>query len=75
MRGILLSAVSPSVPDIDVTGLTSSVSGFLSNNFNTENLLVIIAAALGISVGLVLLWFGFNFIKRKLMGALKKGKL
>ena len=74
MRGFL-TAVTPSVPDVDVSGLTSSVSGFLSNNFNTDNLLVIIAAALGVSIGLVLLWFGYGFIKRKLMGALRKGKL
>lgn len=71
----MLTAVTPTVADVDVSGLTSSVSGFLSGNFNTQNLLIIIAAALGISVSLVLLWFGFNYIKRKLMGALKKGKL
>lgn len=71
----VLTAVAPSVPTVDVSGLTSSVSGFLSGNFNTENLLIIIAAALGISIGLVLLWFGYGYIKRKLMGALKKGKL
>lgn len=75
MRGVMLSAVTPSVPEIDVSGLTSSVSGFLSGNFNTENLLIIIAAALGVSIGLVLLWFGYGFIKRKLMGALRKGKI
>lgn len=73
--GKMLSAVSPSVPTVDVSELTTSVSGFLSGNFNTQNLLIIIAAALGISIGLVLLWFGYGFIKRKLMGALRKGRL
>lgn len=63
------------IPEVDVSGLTSSISGMLSQNFNTENLLILIAAALGISVGLVLLWFGYGFIKRKVMGALKKGRI
>ena len=66
---------APTVPEVNVSELTTSVSGFLTSNFNTQNLLIIIAAALGVSVGLALLWFGFNFIKRKLMGALKKGRV
>ena len=70
-----LTAVSPTVPEVNVSELTTSVSGFLSGNFNTQNLLIIIAAALGISVGLVLLWFGYGYIKGKLMGALRKGRM
>ena len=59
---------------VDVSGLMSSITGKLSD-FSTDNLIVIIGAVLGITVGLVLLWFGFNYAKRKLMGAMKKGKL
>lgn len=70
-----LTSVAPTVPEVNVSELTTSVSGFLANNFNTQNLLIIIAAALGISVGLALLWFGFGYIKGKLMGALKKGRI
>ena len=59
---------------VDVSGLMSSITGKLTD-FSTDNLIVIIGAVLGITVGLVLLWFGFNYAKRKLMGAMKKGKL
>lgn len=59
---------------VNVTGLMSSITGMLTD-FSTDNLIIIIGSVLGICVGLVLLWFGFNFAKRKLMGAMKKGKL
>lgn len=59
---------------VNVTELMSSITGKLAD-FSTDNLIIIIGAVLGITVGLVLLWFGFNYAKRKLMGAMKKGKL
>ena len=59
---------------VDVSGMISSITGQLGA-FSTDNLITIIGAAIGVSAGLVLLWFGYGFIKRKLMGALKKGKL
>lgn len=58
----------------DMSGLVSSVTGMLGD-FNTDNLIVLLTAGITICAGLVLLWFGFNYLKRKLMGALKKGKL
>lgn len=54
--------------------LLSGVTGALSD-FSTGNLTKILVAGVGIAAGLVLLWFGFNYVKRKLMGALRKGKL
>lgn len=54
--------------------LLSDVIGSLSD-FSTGNLTKILVAGVGIAAGLVLLWFGFNYVKRKLMGALRKGKL
>lgn len=54
--------------------LLDGVTGSLSD-FSTSNLTTIIVAGVGIAAGLVLLWFGFNYVRRKLMGALRKGKL
>lgn len=54
--------------------LLSGVTGSLSD-FSTGNLTKIIVAGVAIAAGLVLLWFGFNYVRRKLMGALRKGKL
>lgn len=59
---------------VDMSGLVSSVTGMLGD-FSTANLITLLTAGIGICAGLVLLWFGFNYLKRKLMGALKKGKL
>lgn len=59
---------------VDVDSLLSGVTGSLSD-FSTGNLTKILVAGVGIAGGLVLLWFGFGYIKRKLMGALRKGKL
>lgn len=59
------------------TGLStfiSSVTGALTD-FSTTNLATIIVAALGITVGLVLAWFAYRFISRKVSGALKRGRL
>lgn len=56
--------------DALLTGVTGSLS-----DFSTENLTKVLVAGVGIAAGLVLLWFGFNYVKRKLMGALRKGKL
>lgn len=59
---------------IDMETMMSSITGGLGA-FSTDNLIIIIAAVLGITVGPVLFWFGYNFAKRKLMGAVKKGRL
>lgn len=59
------------------TGLSTfitSVTGALTD-FSTTNLATVIVAALGITVGLVLAWFAYRFISRKVSGALKRGKL
>lgn len=59
---------------VDMSALLDGVTGSLSD-FSTGNATKIIVAGVGIAAGLVLLWFGFNYVKRKLMGALRKGKL
>lgn len=52
----------------------SSITGALSE-FTSSNLATILVAALGITVLLVLAWFAYRFITRKVSGAMKKGKL
>ena len=59
---------------INVTEIISTVTGMFTD-FSVTNLLLFIAAGVGISAGLVLAWFGVRFLTRKLMGALKKGRL
>lgn len=52
----------------------SSITGALTD-FTTGNLGTILVAALGITVGLAIAWFGYKFIVRKVSGAMKKGKI
>ena len=59
---------------IDVSEITTSVVGMFGD-FTPANLLLFIAAGVGIAGGLVLTWFGVRYLTRKLMGALKKGRL
>ncbi len=59
---------------VDVSEIVTSVTGMFSD-FSVSNLLVFLGAGVGIAAGLVLAWFGFKYLVRKLSGALKKGKL
>lgn len=70
----VITETIPEVGSISMSELTSTVTGMMGN-FSVTNLAILLAAGVGIAGGLVLLWFGFNYIKRKLMGALKGGKL
>ena len=59
---------------VNVSEIATSITGMFGD-FSTSNLLLFIGAGVGIAGGLVLTWFGVRFLTRKLMGALKKGKL
>lgn len=58
----------------DLNGFITSIKGALGD-FTTGNLATIIVAALGLTVGLAIAWFAYRFIKGKVSGAMKKGKL
>ena len=58
----------------DLSSFITSIKGALSD-FTTTNLATILVAALSITCGLAIAWFAFRFIKGKVAGALKKGKL
>lgn len=65
----------------DTGGVSSDLSGFITSikgaltDFSTTNLATILVAALSVSVGLAIAWFAFRFIKGKVVGAMKKGKV
>lgn len=59
---------------VDVSSYTTAITGALTD-FSVGNLQTILFAALGITVGLGIFWFGYRFIKRKVIGAMKKGTI
>ncbi len=56
------------------TTFISSITGALAD-FSLANLSAIIVAALGITVGLVIAWFAYRFITRKVSKAMHRGSL
>ncbi len=59
---------------VNVSEIATSVTGMFGD-FSVSNLLIFIGAGVGIAAALVLAWFGVRYLTRKLMGALKKGRL
>ena len=59
---------------VNVSEIISSVTGMFGD-FSVSNLLLFIGGGIALAAGLVLAWFGVRFLTRKLMAALKKGKL
>lgn len=51
-----------------------SIAGALSD-FTTTTLASVLVKGIGLAAGLVIAWFAFRFIKGKVLGALKKGKM
>lgn len=44
-------------------------------DFTTTNLSTVLVAGVTVSAGLVVAWFAYRFIIRKVSGAMKKGRL
>ena len=68
-------ALEATAPDIDVSAFTSTITQAFGKYFTTDNLAIILIAALGAGVGLAVFWFDYRFIKRKVTGALTKGTI
>lgn len=66
-QGMLLTAEG-------LSGFLSSITGALTD-FSTANLGTILVSGIGVAGGLVIAWFGYRFVVRKVSGALKKGRL
>lgn len=59
---------------VDVNEIITTTTGMFAD-FSVSNLLLFIGGGVAIAAGLVLAWFGVRYLTRKLMGALKKGRL
>lgn len=62
-------------PTFDVTSCIDPIKTAIFNVFTTANIVSILVAGIGGSLGFVLLWFGFRKVKGMITGAVKKGKL
>lgn len=58
----------------ELTTFIGKITGALGD-FSTSTLGTILVAALGLTAGLAICWFGYRFVVRKVSGALKKGKM
>lgn len=58
----------------DLGTFIDSIKGALSD-FTTTNLATILVAALSLTVGLAIAWFAYRFVKGKVAGAMKRGKI
>lgn len=59
---------------VNVQEIITTTTGMFSD-FSVSNLLLFIGAGVGLAAALVLAWFGVRYLTRKLMSALKKGRL
>lgn len=69
-----MGAVALAEGGSDLSGFISSLTSALSD-FSTSNLATVLVSALGITVGLVLAWFAYRWVVKRVSSALKKGKL
>ena len=59
---------------VNVQEILTSITGMFGD-FSVSNLLLFIGGGIALAAGLVLAWFGVRYLTRKLMSALKKGKM
>lgn len=62
-------------PTVDASDLVTNIKAMLSSVFTVDNLVTIILGALSLSLAFVIFWFGYRFISRKVVKAMKKGSL
>lgn len=56
-----------------VQSAVTQITGALTD-LSSTNMLAIVVGALGITVGLCVVWFGVRYITRKVMKAFKSGR-
>lgn len=61
----------------EVTSLSTFVDAIKAalTDFTTANLSTVLVAGVGVAASLVVAWFAYRFIIRKVSGAMKKGRL
>lgn len=74
LRHLAGTAVALSEDGGGLDTFITTIKGALTD-FTTGNLAKVLVAGVGVAAGLVICWFAFKFIKRKVMGALNKGGL
>ena len=74
MMSVGVSASGEAGVSANLGTFIESIKGALSD-FTTTNLATILVAALSLTVGLAIAWFAYRFIKAKVAGALKRGKI
>lgn len=62
---------------MEATALSTFIASITDSlkDFSTTNLSTILVAALGITVSLVIAWFAYRFITRRVSKAMRKGSL
>lgn len=51
-----------------------SIIDALTGQISVSTIVAVIAAVIGITVGIAFMWWGARYASRKIMGALKKGR-
>lgn len=74
MYVFLTAMLAEATTAVNVGDMITTITGAFGD-FTPTNLLLFVVAGVGIAAGLVLAWFGVRYLTRKLMGALKKGRL
>lgn len=77
MSALLLGMASTFVVGAEPTTLDTFIASIKTAlaDFTPTTLGTVLVAALGITVALVLAWFAYRWVVRKVSGALKKGRL
>lgn len=57
------------------TDVLTPIKTALGEYLTIQNIITVVVAGIGISLGFVLAWFGFRKVKSMIMQAAKKGKL
>lgn len=71
---IAMLAAETGATSSDLDTFLTTIKGGLAD-LTSANLAKILIAALAVTVGLFLAWFGYRWVVRKVSGGIKKGRL
>ena len=57
------------------TDVLTPVKTALTEFITIQNIIAVLTAGIGLSLGFVLMWFGYRKVKGMILGAARKGKL
>lgn len=73
LLGFMLPLLAAEGTTVSVTDFQSIISA-LTGQISVSTIVAVIAAVVGITVGIAFMWWGARYASRKIMSALKKGK-